>query len=85
MDAIRKQKGLCNFRKNFVGVIMKDTNSNIHAKAHSLANIIYKAIVRYIKSKKSPDSVRNAKFNLDFNRVWRVNTRDKSCQIGEKQ
>ena len=64
---------------------MKDTNSNTHTKAHSLANIIYKAIVRYIKSKKSLVSARNAKFNLDFNRVWRVNTRGKGCQTGEKQ
>ena len=62
---------------------MKDTNSNIHGKAYSLANIIYKAIVRYIKSKKSPVSGRNSKFNLDFDRVWRVNTRDKNCQSGE--
>ena len=64
---------------------MKDTNSNIHDKTHNLANIIYKAIVRYIKSKKSPVSRRNSKFNLDFDRVWRVNTRDKNCQTGEKQ
>ena len=62
---------------------MKDTNSNIHDKAHNLASIIYKAIERYIKSKKSPVSRQNVKFNLDFDRVWRVNTRDKNCQTRE--
>lgn len=45
----------------------------IPTKPEILSKIIYKAIVRYVKAKKSPNTARNLKFDLDFNRVWRGN------------
>ena len=55
---------------------MHNTDDKIISKSTILARLIYKAIVRYVKAKKSPNTARNLKFSLDFNRVWRGNIQE---------
>ena len=45
----------------------------IPTKPEILSKIIYKAIVRYVKAKKSLMITKNPKFSLDINRIWRGN------------
>ena len=52
---------------------MHNTDNKMISKSAILARLIYKAIVRYVKAKKSPMTAKNPKFSLDFNRVWRGN------------
>ena len=55
---------------------MHNTDDKIISKSTILARLIYKAIVRYVKAKKSPNAAKNLKFGLDFNRVWRGNVQE---------
>jgi len=47
------------------------------SKATILAELIYKAIIRYTKAKKSLISNKKDKFALDSERVWRGNIEEK--------
>ncbi len=38
--------------------------------------MLYKAIVRYAKAKRSPITANNSRFSLDFDRVWRGNIQE---------
>ncbi len=62
---------------------MQNTDDKMISKTTILARLIYKAIVRYVKAKKSPITIKNPKFGLDFNRVWRGNIRE-SIDLLEK-
>ena len=55
---------------------MHNTDNKMISKSAILARLIYKAIVRYVKAKKSTNTARNLKFDLDFNRVWRGNIQE---------
>ena len=46
-------------------------------KAEKIARILYGAIVRYVKAKKSPASMGKVHFRLDFDRVRRGNVERK--------
>ena len=62
---------------------MHNTDDKIISKPTILARLIYKAVVRYVKAKKSPNTARNLKFGLDFNSVWRGNIHE-SIDLLEK-
>ncbi len=55
---------------------MQNTDDKPIFKSTILARLIYKAIVRYVKAKKSPITIKNPKFRIDFNRVWRGNIQE---------
>ena len=55
---------------------MQNTDDKAISKSTILARLIYKAIVRYTKAKKSPTTTKNPKFSLDFNCVWRGNIQE---------
>lgn len=53
---------------------MKNTDDNQNfSKAEILAEIIYKAIVRYSIAKKDAKTNKKANFRLDCERVWSAN------------
>jgi hypothetical protein len=52
---------------------MHNTDDKNISKSTILARLIYKAIVRYVKAKKSLMITKNPKFSLDINRIWRGN------------
>lgn len=54
------------------------------SKATILAEIIYRAIVRYTKAKKSLIGDKKSHFRLDLSRIWRGNRGDKIDRL-EKQ
>ncbi len=55
---------------------MQKTGNELISKSAILAQLIYKAIVRYAKAKMSPITANNSRFSLDFNRVWRGNIQE---------
>ena len=55
---------------------MQNTDNDIISKPAILARLIYKAIVRYIKAKKSLVAERKVNFKLDSERIWRGNTKE---------
>ena len=55
---------------------MQKTDNELISKSAILAQLIYKAIVRYAKAKRSPITANNSRFRLDFNRVWRGNIQE---------
>ena len=55
---------------------MQNADDKNISKPAMLAQLIYKAIVRYIKANKSPISMKNTKLSLDYNRVWRGNVQE---------
>ena len=55
---------------------MQKTDNELVSKSAILAQLIYKAIVRYTKAKRSPITTNNSRFSLDFNRVWRGNIQE---------
>ena len=55
---------------------MQNTDDKPISKSTIIARLIYKAIVRYVKAKRSPITIKNPKFSLDFNRVWRGNIQE---------
>lgn len=54
---------------------MKNT-VRLPTKPEILAKTIYKAIVRYVKAKKTMESGRKSNFRLDSGRIWRGNTKE---------
>lgn len=48
----------------------------IPTKPEMLARLIYKAIVRYVRTKKVLETGRKSNFRLDSKRVWRGNTKE---------
>ena len=62
-----------------------DTTNASMIKAEKIARILYGAIVRYVKAKKSPASMRKAHFRLDFRRVWRGNVERKIDTLEKKR
>ena len=62
---------------------MHNTDDKNISKSTILARLIYKAIVRYVKAKKSPITMKNSKFSLDFNRICRGNIQE-SIDVLEK-
>lgn len=48
----------------------------IPTKPEMLARLIYKAIVRYVRTKKALETGRKSNFRLDSKRVWRGNTKE---------
>lgn len=55
---------------------MQSTDNKLISKPAILAQLIYKAIVRYVKAKKSPEITRKSNFRLDSRRIWRGNTKE---------
>lgn len=54
-------------------------------KAEKIARILYGAIVRYVKAKKSPASMGKVLFRLDFDRVRRGNVERKIDALENKK
>lgn len=80
MDARWKQESLRNFWGDIA--VIKDVTTM--SKAEKIARILYGAIVRYVKAKKSPASMGKSHFRLDSCRVWRGNVERKIDTL-EKQ
>ena len=62
-----------------------DTTNASMTKAEKIARILYGAIVRYVKAKKSPASMGKAHFRLDSRRVWRGNVERKIDTLEKKR
>ena len=55
---------------------MKTKLNKTESRAMKLAKIIYEAMVRYTRSKKSLDRDNNSHLRLDNSRIWRGNKTD---------
>lgn len=55
---------------------MKTTLNKTESRAMKLAKIIYEAMVRYARSKKSLAGDKNPHLRLDISRIWRGNKID---------
>ena len=62
-----------------------DTTDVSMTKAEKIARILYGAIVRYVKAKKSLASMGKAHFRLDSRRVWRGNVERKIDTLEKKR
>lgn len=62
-----------------------DTTNASMIKAEKIARILYGAIVRYVKAKKSLASMGKAHFRLDSRRVWRGNVERKIDTLEKKR
>ena len=53
-------------------------------KPEILARLIYKAIVRYVRTKKALETGRKSNFRLDSKRIWRGNTKETIAELENK-
>ena len=50
----------------------------IITRPEKIAQIVYEAVIRYIKAKKSPVSTKKKNLGLDISCVWRGNRKQKN-------